>query len=78
MQQTADKPRVEGGNIGYSRGVINLLGKEEGAIGAKTIVVAIVGTIIATIGAAIMGVGARTVGAAMAAGTTSMHSTYYT
>jgi hypothetical protein len=77
MQQTIDKPRVEGGNVGCSRGIINLLGKGEGAIEAKTVAAVIVGTIIVTIGAVIIGAGARTVGVVIVASITGMHSICY-
>jgi hypothetical protein len=75
MRRTADEPRVEGGDVGCSGGVINLLGEGEGTVGAKTAAVIIAGTIIVTIGVVIMGVGARTAGAATAASITGVHST---
>jgi hypothetical protein len=75
MQQTIDEPRAKGGDAGHGGGIINLLGKGEGAVGAKTAVVVTAGTIIVTIGAVIIGAGARTTGAAMATSTTSIYST---
>jgi hypothetical protein len=53
---------------------MNLLGEGEGTMGAETIAVVIVETIIATAGAVIMGAGAGTIGVATAAGMTGMHS----
>jgi uncharacterized RmlC-like cupin family protein len=56
---------------------MNLLGKGEGAVGAKTIAAAMAGTIIVTIGVVIIGVGARTIGAVTATSTTSIYSACY-
>jgi hypothetical protein len=74
MRWTVDEPGAEGGDTGCSGGIMNLLGKGEGAAGAETAAAAIAGTTIVTTGAVITGAGARTAGAAMAASTTGVHS----